>query len=113
MPTREEGFIDWLPGLIPGIPGIIDTVRDWFDDDDDETPAGPATPRTATPPGMGSPQPGVCYKVDPRTGQLRAYRPRRRRRRAMTASDKADLAFLKSQGVPAKEAAGLIISRAI
>ena len=88
------------------------------------------TPYSAPPPGTpgmggftygpepfeGAPDnPGDVYgatrlRWDPRSESWVPMGPRRRRKRAMSAQDKVDFVFLKSQGVSAEKAAGLILA---
>ena len=81
-----------------------------------------AVNQTSPPSVYGSPEPfegapdnpgdAGAYKLvwNPHLDKWVPYKPRRRRRRAMTASDKADFAFLRSQGIAAEKAAGLIMA---
>lgn len=62
---------------------------------------GPVVRAAITPGGSG------CYRMDAAGNWVRV---RRRRRTGLTKSQMNAIVFLKSQGVPAKEAAGLVIS---
>lgn len=53
----------------------------------------------------------ITARWDPVTGQWMQVRRRRRRKRALSCQDKADIAFLKGQGMSMDKAASLVMSK--
>lgn len=66
--------------------------------------------------GPSGPVNGVRLEIDPKTGRIRKVRARRRRRRLLTATDKADIAFIVGQlgsGQLGRAAISALLSRRV
>ena len=74
------------------------------------TPGTPA-PSGETPTASMATGRTVCARYNPATGRWEQVRRRRRRKRALSCQDKADIAFLKGQGMSMDKAASLVMSK--